>query len=208
MGLIDLIETRLLTLLEPVLKPIRPLIKIFTVLRDNTIGIFDAGSDLLKEIESEYDQIRHFSARPEWKNRVISVPAVIQHVEDLTQIPSQVVAAFKDLIQNLRQKVDTTAFETDELEGIEDLRGIIRRLGARFAAVLERILGILTLVVDSLVTIRSTIDDLKTIVDAVRTVRENLEHLDGLFLTQKNPRKLLRTQDGEAFRIRVGSLHT
>lgn len=207
MALIDTIEAALLRLLEPIFKPLRPLVQLFTKLRDSTVGIFDAASTLLHDIGDEYDKIKHFDARPEWKNRVISVPAVFQHIQDLAQVPSQVIAAFKDLVNTLKTKIDPAAFNVDELEGLDDLRGLFKRFGSKLAAGFEKVLGVVALLADALVAIRSTIDDLQTIVDAVRTIRENLEHLDGLFLPQKNPRKLLRTQDGETFKIRVGSLH-
>jgi predicted Zn-dependent protease with MMP-like domain len=179
-----------------------------TRLKDNTIGLLDASTHLVISVETEYEAIKNFKSRPEWKNRVISVPKAIENITALAQVPSQVATAIKDLIQQVRSKVSTEAFNVDELEGIEDLRGLFTRLGGRLAQGFEKILGIVAIIVDALVTCRATIDDLQSIVDAIKTVRQDLENLDGFFLTQKNPRKLLRTQDGETFNIRVGSLHS
>ena len=201
------IENKILSLLSPILGPLKGIISIATKFRDNTTGILDAATSLIKEVEDEYSAIKNFKERPEWKNRVISVPHVINSVTELAKLPSIVIAAFKDLITQVRSKLQPAAVELEDVEGLEDLRALGLKLGSRIATIFEKVLGWVTLVLDALVTIRSAIDDLKTIVDAIRTVREDLENLDGLFLTQKNPRKSEQLLDGGTIKIRVGSLH-
>ena len=54
---------------------------------------------------------------------------------------------------------------------------------------MEKLLGAVALIVDALITIQSTIDDLQKIVDEVTLVREDLENLDAIFLPQNSKRK-------------------
>ena len=188
----------------PFLRPIRALIVLFTKFKDNTVGIFDAASTLIEDTTDEYIQIRDFKSRPQWRNRVISVPKAVENIQKLVEVPNQVLTAFKDLVNQLKQKLDPGAFKLDDLEGIEDLRAFIGKFGSKFAAGAEKLLGAVALIVDALVTIRAVIDDLQSIVDAVKTVREDLENLDGLFLQQNNPRKIVTATSN----IRVGHLHS
>lgn len=208
MGLLDFIERKIIELLSPLLGPLRPLFTLFIRFRDNTIGILGAAQTLVSDVKTEYDQIKNFELRPAWKNRIISVPVAIQNIKDLAQVPSICADAFRDLVNQLRTKLQPASFELDDLEGIEDLRGILGKLGGRLAAGFEKLLGAVALIIDALVTIRATITDLQTIVDQIRTVREDLENLDGVFLQQKNPRRIEHLSDGGSIKIRVGNLHS
>jgi len=134
---------------------------------------------LIAEVEDEYDKIVHFDIQPHWRSRVISVPKVMENIKQLAALPTQVIDAVKDLIQNFKTRMQNT-------ELIE--------AGEEFLPVLGQVFAIATLIAEILLAIRSTIDDLKTIVDAIKTVREDLENLDGLFLQQHNARKFLSTR--------------
>lgn len=208
MGLIEIIEDRFIRLLSPILGPLRPLVALFTKFRDNTVGILDAASHLIETALTEYDEIKNFKSKPEWKNRVISVPKVLDNITELAQIPSRIASSVRDLISQLKGKLQPAKFSLDDLEGIEDLRGIFGKLGTKLAAGFEKLLGAIALIVDALVTIRATIDDLQTIVDSISTVRQDLENLDGLFLSQKNPRRVEQLAEGGTIKIRVGNLHS
>jgi hypothetical protein len=207
MGLLSAIEDRLGALLDPILRPIKPLVQLVTQFRESTVGIFDALTELVNSAIEEYEQIKNLKTNPAWKNRVISVPHVIENIQALVAIPHEVATAVRDLVNQVKGKLNIETFNLDELEGIEDLRGIFTKLGGRLAAGLEKVLGWAALIIDALVTIRASITDLQTIVDSIRTVREDIENLDLIFLPQKNPRKPLETVDGDIFKIRVGSLH-
>lgn len=204
MSLIDSLEERLIRLLSPILRPIRGLVSIFTKFKDNTVGILDAATHLIQSATDEYEKIKDFSLKPEWKHRVISPEKVIENIQALIEVPRKVLAAFNDLVNQLRGKLAPEAFNVDELEGIEDLRGLFTKLGSRLARGFEKVLGIITLVVDALVSIRSTIDDLQSIVDSIETVRKDLEGFDLLFLPQNNKRKTVTAKSV----IRVGALHS
>jgi len=208
MALLQTIEDRLSGLLAPLLGPIRPLVTLVTKFRDNTTGILGAAQTLVTTVEEEYGQFKKLTLKPQWRHRVISVEAVIEKVQQLVAVPQKIAGAIKDLISQLRSKLEPTKINLDELEGIEDLRGVFSKFGARLAQGLEKLLGILALIVDALVTIRSTIDDLQTIVDGIKTVREDFENLDLIFLQQKNPRRIEKLVDGGDIKIRVGKLHS
>ena len=208
MGLLQLLEDKIIQLLQPILRPIQPLITIFTSLKENTIGIFTAGTELTDSIKALLDSIEHFQEKPHVKSRVISLPRIVTNIQELVALPGQVVDAFKDLWNTLKNKIDPeTAFDVEELEGLEDLRAIVTKFGSAIAEGFEKFLGIFALIVDSLVAIRSSITDIQTLVDAAQTVVDDLTNLDLVFLPQNNPRKTLALEDGGTIRIRVGNLH-
>jgi len=207
-GLTDLIWNKIVELLQPILGPLRPLVKIFGALKENTIGILSAAQKLVDSTEQVISDVRNFKAKPQFKNRVISVPRAVDNVQALFAIPDRIIAAVKDLVSQLRNKVDPAAFNVEELEGLEDLRGIIRKFGTKLAAGFEKLLGIASLIVDALVTIRASIDDLQTIVDSLQEIVSDFSNLDGLFLPQNNPRRTEALREGGSIKIRVGSLHS
>jgi DNA repair ATPase RecN len=152
------------------------------------------------------EKIRDFKSRPAWKNRVVSVPRVIDNIQQLVAVPNEVFTAVRDLFQQLKGKIEPGTFNPEEIEGLEDLRGAFSRLGPKITGAFEKVLGVLAIILDSLVTVRQVIDDLKTIVDDVKKVREDLENLDGLFLPQNNKRKTIQSDIGP-LSVRVGKLH-
>jgi hypothetical protein len=207
MGLFDWFENQVLILLQPILRPIQPLITIFTKFKDSTIGILDAATQLNDSVRQVIDTVVHFQEQPHIKSRVISLPRVVQNAQELVSLPGQIIDALKEMWDSLRNKLTPDAFDVEELEGLEDLRAIVTKFGTKISAGFEKILGIVSIVVDALVTIRTTIDDLQTIVDAVQTVIDDVENLNGIFLPQDNPRKTVALAEGGSVRFRIGNLH-
>jgi len=208
-AILDTITSRLLSLLEPVLKPVRSIVGLLVGFKDKTVNLLDDFTNLINSAVAEYEKIKNFKSRPQWKNRVVSVPRVLQNVTVLAAVPAELLNAIKDLIANVKSRFTGGSSDlTDEdLAGIEDVRGLLTRLGPKLARVGEKLLGVVTIVVDTISTLSNTIADLQTIVDDVTKVREDLENLDGIFLPQNNKRRVLTTTSGETFNIRVGSLH-
>jgi hypothetical protein len=207
MGLFDWFEAKIIELLQPIIRPIQPLITIFTKFRDSTIGILDAASQLNDSVRTVIDTVVHFQEQPHIKSRVISLPRVVQNVQELVALPGQIISALEEMWSNLKGKLTPDAFDVEELEGLEDLRAIVTKFGTKISAGFEKILGVVSIIVDSLVTIRTTIDDLQTIVDAVQTVIDDVENLNGIFLPQSNPRKTLQLVEGGSIKVRLGNLH-
>lgn len=206
--LTDRLLAQLADKLAPIIGPVKGLFNLFTKFKDETLGVFQKGDALFEEVLSEYTKIRDFKSQPAWKNRVISVPRAIDNIQNLIQVPSQIVSAAKDLFAQFKGKFQTAEVpEIEDVEGLEDLTKLFKGLGGKIATGFEKALGFLAIVLDAIVTVNQVLDDLKTIVDDVKQVREDLENLDGLFLPQHNRRKTIQSDDGP-IRLRIGKLHS
>jgi len=161
------------TLLQ-IVDQVRQIVGVFINIKDYTVGAFTEGMALIQDVETAWDDIVHFDLNPKWNSRVISVPKVFVNIKELAQIPQTVIDAVKGLIQDFQNRAELT-------EALE--------AGEEMLPVLGQIFGIATLIAEFLLEVRKVIDDLKSIVDAIKTVVEDLSHLDGLFLQQKNPRQ-------------------
>jgi hypothetical protein len=176
--------------LGAIIDEIKKIVDVVLHIRDYTVGVVEDVTALIQEITSEVDAIKNFRFQPAWKNRVISVPRVIENVQQLIALPGIVVSAVKDLISNIRGRIAAT-------EAAEAVEAVIPGLG--------QAAGIVTLVCEVLVIIKGSVADLKTVVDAIQTVRKDIEDLDLIFLPNRNPRKVLTL---EKVKVRIGKLHT
>jgi hypothetical protein len=178
--------------IQAIIDEVKRIIDVIIHIRDYTVGVVEDVTALIEEVTSEVDKIRNFKFQPAWKNRVISVPRVIDNVKQLIALPGIVIGAVKDLISNIRTRISAT-------EAAEAVEEVIPGLG--------QAAGIVTLICEILIIIKGTVADLKTIVDAVQTVRKDIEDLDLIFLPNRNPRKVEQLSAGGSIKIRVGSLH-
>jgi hypothetical protein len=143
------------------------------------VELFSEVERLITDVEQEVDAIRHFDVNPHWKNRVISVPTMIENIQRFPELFHTIVDAGKDLVTQIKEKVNAVPeANPEELELLPE----------KFAQFGEKIAAWLGMFLDALTTIKQAVADLNTIVDSIREIREDLENLDGLFLTQKNPR--------------------
>jgi len=149
-------------------------------------SIFGKVEQLISDVEDEVQQIENFQFDPKWKTRVISVPRAIDQIDQLIQVPGQIVDSIKDIVSLIKDKLNTPEeIEPDEMsKDLEDL-------GLKLGKGCEKVLGWLTLIVDAVLTIDQGLDDLNTIVDGIRQIREQIEHLDALFLPQGNTKILV-----------------
>jgi gas vesicle protein len=142
--------------------------------------LFSSVQSLITDVENEIDQIKHFDVNPHWRNRVISVPTAIENIQRFPELFTTIADAVKDLVSQIKEKVSTAPeVNPDELQMLPE----------KFAQFGEKIAAWLGMFLDALVTIKQAVNDLHIIVDSIREIREDLENLDGLFLTQKNPRR-------------------
>ena len=95
----------------------------------------------------------------------------------------------------------------EDVESSGGISALLRKFPA-LAKGLEKLLGVLGLIVQALDAIATTIDDLQQIVDELKALRLEFEKLDTIFLSQSNKRKTLRLADGSSIRVRVGKLHS
>jgi len=196
---------------QPILAPLKPVIKVLTDLKGSTIGLFDKVTHLSTTIKEEYDAIRNFKEDLHWRGRVVNAPEVVKKVKRLADIPSEVAGKIKDLIVRIKEQSpggrspgELADEAVADLEGIEDFRGLLTKWVPKLAKGGERLLGVLAILVDVLVAWNAAIDDMQTIVDDVKEVRLDIEKLDLIFLPQNHARRYLKLEDGRTIRIRIG----
>jgi|SRR5215467_445058 len=156
-------------------------------------GTFSAALKLFNSTVSEFNAWKNFKEDIRLKSRVVNIERAIQKTRDLI---SGLIAAWKsvlDLFKKLRN-IELTA----DADIVESATGI----GLPVALV-----NTIVLIVEVLDLVRSVIDDVQAIVDEITRIREAIETADTIFLTQRNPRKTLKLQDGGSIKVRVGNLH-
>src|SRR5215471_5742142 len=73
---------------------------------NHLLTLFDRINRLISDIETEVHEVENFAFNPHWKTRVISVPIAYQKIHRLsTEIPREIINAVKDVIQQIRNKV-------------------------------------------------------------------------------------------------------
>lgn len=196
--------------IQPILGPLKPLLKLLGDVRGSTIGLFDKITKLANTCTTEYNEIKNFKEDLHWRGRVVNAPQVVKKVKRLADIPAEVANAVKDLIATIRDQAggrtpsETAGDAVDALEGIEDFRGALTRFAPKLLKVGEKLLGFLAIAVECLVAWNRTIDDLQTIADDVREVRLDIEKLDLIFLPQNHARRWVTLEDGRRTRWRIG----
>lgn len=153
--------------------------RLFTDFKNTTLGIVGKAQTIVSGVETEFNAIKNFQYEPHWRTRVISVPRAIDATQAFfTEVPDDIISSVRDIISLVKDKIEPTEFNLEE----------IKFLPTKIARVLEKILGFVSLIVDTLVTIDQLFDDLNKIVDAARRIREEIEGLDTLFLPQGRPK--------------------
>jgi methyl-accepting chemotaxis protein len=218
-SLLGQLEERLLKFLAPVLNPAIHLFNEAKTFLERLTTLLDRVHTLVQDTQDAYSKIRHFSLKPHWKNRVISVPRVVENIQNLLAIPDQVISAVKDLVNNIRSSVPDSTQAAADAEDIanaaaeaEDLSKFVGKFSGKFGPKLakgfEKSVGIFAIAFDALTKISATVDDLQSVIDAINALVDDLNNLDGIFLPQKNPRRTEALRSGGSIKIRVGNLHT
>lgn len=144
---------------------------------------------LISDVEDEVQQIKDFSFDPKWRTRVISVPIAYEKIHRLaTEIPTEIIDAVKDLVEKVRSRVEAGSGGTEDFDAT-DLDADLKLIPEKLAKCGEKILGFVTLLFDAVDTISSMVDDLQTLVDDFREIRQDIENLDAIFLSNSSPRK-------------------
>jgi chromosome segregation ATPase len=191
-----------------------PLGKLFDSLKqtyDHLTTIFDAAQKLKDSIVAEVVGWKNFKQDIRLRQRVVQVESAIQKTRDLIEGIPEAWRSIQDLIKQIRSQI-TEGNPVEEAEAAaEDLEsGGIKSLLEKFpklAKGLEKVLGVLAVIIQALEAIRSAIDDIQTVVDELKRLRLEIEKLDTIFLAQSNKRKTLKLDDGSSIRIRLGKLH-
>jgi hypothetical protein len=123
-------------------------------------------------------------------------------------------ASIQDLAKSFKETVKGGGDPQAEAEEVAADLGDLSNAGEsllkklpKLSRGLEKLLGVVSLIVEAVITWSSAIDDLQSIVDAIRDVRIEVETGDTLFLSQKNKRRVVQLEDGSSIKIRLGNLH-
>ena len=162
--------------------------------KDKTLHLFDDIRTLVSDCETIVSDIQHFSINPKWNSRVIQVPKMIDHIQQLYDVPMKIVTDVKDLVRLLKEKIEPAEVN---LEDVKALDGVPTKL----LRACEKILGWATLIIDSLLAIESAVADLQDIATQLRQTLEDLNGLDALFLPQSSTKKTV----DKHFRTRIRS---
>lgn len=141
----------------------------------NTLETFISnGTSLVLNCITEFEKIKNFEFDPRWNSRVISVPRLKDNLDELIQIPMDIVDTAKKMVDECKKKLEPAEFEPEDLKFLPE----------EFGKFLGKVLGWAGLVIDCFVSWNQAIVDAQHIVDDIRKLRENIENLDGLFLPQ------------------------
>ncbi len=189
------------TKLEPFWAPLKPVIKVLTDLRGSTIGLFDKITKLANSLREEYEAIKNFKEDLHWRGRVVNAPQVVKKIKRLQEIPLEVVAKVKDMVKQIQDQFPEGAEPANlaedaakSLEGFEDFAGALERIVPKLAKGGEKLLGVVAILVQVLVSWNLLIEDMQTIVDDVKEVRLDVEKLDLIFLPQNNARQYVNVE--------------
>jgi hypothetical protein len=190
------------------------LVKKITQGVEHVTTLFDRITRLVESVKSEISEFSNWRENLTFKHRVINVPRAIEKSQDLVtgvrdawQAILGLVRDFEETIKggNAQAEAEEMAAEIGEVENIG--ASLLKRL-PKLAKGLEKMLGVVTLIVDNVILWSDAIDKLQTIVDEVTRLREAVETGETIFLSQRNPRRIVQVVGGKSIKIRVGNLHS
>jgi len=180
---------------------------------DKLTGVLQSAETLKDSIVEEINGWKSFKQDIRLAQRVIQIERAIQKTRDLIEgIPAawrsivEIVKTFRAQIGGESNPVEDTEAIVEDVESSGGISALLRKFPA-LAKGLEKLLGVLGLIVQALDAIATTISDLQQIVDELKALRLEFEKLDTIFLSQSNKRKTLRLEDGSRIRVRIGKLH-
>ena len=222
MGLIQNIEDRILEAVKNFFKPvIGPIQKLWKLIKDFFTALIDLVPEtiaLVRLIISEVQAWKNFRENINFKTGVINLQSakerIFQLIDEITQGWKSLVdlftSGFKLPVRSVNEAVDAltevvTAFE--DFFGKTGLEVALRRLGGTLEKAGGKVFEVLALIQAVAEEALKVVRELHDIVQATKDIRETFETGEGLFLSQKNPRRKVALADGSSIRIRVGNLH-
>ena len=178
------------------------------------LTLVDRINTLVSSVITEVDAFRNWKEDVRIKSRVINVPIALTRTADLVTEVENAWNSIIDLAKSFKETVKGGGDPQAEAEEVAADLGDLSNVGEsllkklpKLSKGLEKLLGVVSLIVEGIITWSDAIDDLQSIVNAVRDLRIEVETGDTLFLSQKNKRKVLQLADGSSIKIRVGNLH-
>ena len=222
MGLLDNLENRLLDAIKRLFSPIiSPLTKLWKVIKSFCSALIDVIPDtisLVRLIISEVQAWKSFRQGINFKTGVINLQSAKKRIEQLIQEIVQGWNSLKDLftdgfklpIKSVNEMADAaqevaTAFE--DFFGKFGLTEFLQRLGPTLEKAGGKVLEVLALLEATAEAALRVVHQINDIVTALKDIRETFQTGEGLFLSQKNSRKVVQLADGGSVRFRVGNLH-
>lgn len=222
MGLIQDIESRLLSAIKKLFEPvITPLVKLWNILKGFFAAIIDLIPEtiqLVKDVIFEVNAWRQFRQNISFKSGVINLQSVRDAIEDLVQefidawhaLVGLFTDGFKLPLKSVSEAADAAeevvvAFE--DFFGKVGLREAIQKLSTSLEKAGGKALEILAIIQAVAEAALRVVRQLQTIVNAARDARELFQTGKGLFLQQNNRRRVLKLDDGTSIKIRLGNLH-
>ena len=156
--------------------------------------VVDALVEASGKAKQQLHDFEHFDFNPKFATSVISIPKAIEGVNDLW-----------DTIRNrLLEKFTTIVAETEGV--IQGLRHLPAR--APGEPIIQHTALVLSIIHAYNEELAKLITDILDFTQTIDDIKHRIETLDDLFLSQKNPRKVVKLADGETVKIRVGNLHS
>ena len=133
-------------------------------------------SNSIEQFKAQIEDLVDFEFNPKWKTRVISVPFVIDNLQDLRD---SLIEDFKTAISDLEHKFnDLKNFTTNVPDPGDPGTGIAFANAFNWVIYMIKVVEAIGPALQSLLDITQIID----------TLKHAVEDLDPLFLTQSNPR--------------------
>lgn len=181
----------------------------------HVLTLLDRIDRLVASIKEEIAAFSNWKEDIRFKSRVINLPKAVEKTRDLVTGLKTAWTAILDLVSSLRDVIKGGGDPKAEAEELAADAGDLENIGSRLLAKLpklgklfEKMLGVVTLIVDAIIQWSDMVDELQTVVDQVKRIRLEIESLESVFLSQKNPRRTLQLKDGSSIKIRVGNLHS
>jgi len=221
-GLIQQLEETLLNkltaLFQPVITPLEHLWNILKSFFTAVIQVVPETIALVQLVRSEVFEWKNFRESINFKAGVINVQSVQDRIQ---QLIDELVAGwhalvhlftdgFKITVKPLSDAEEAAAELADLFEGLGKfgLKDFLTKIGPKLEKAGGKILEVLAIIQAVAEELLKVVRELHDIVQAVKDVRETFETGEGLFLSQKNRRRLVTLDDGSTMKIRVGNLHT
>ena len=202
----------LFTAVQTFLGPFGKLFDSLKTTYTHVTNIYSSAQALVTSVTNEINAWRNFKQDIRFKSRVVNLESAATKTRDLIAGIPAAWRAIVDIVKNFKQQLSGEANPIEEAEAAsQDIEASgVKALLTKFPALaraLERVLGVLAIIIQALEAITNTIDDIQTIVDEITRLRLEIEKLDTIFLSQSNKRKSLKLADGGSIRVRLGKLH-
>jgi phage-related protein len=221
-GLLGDLENRLLKAVADFFKPvISPVLKLWKLIKDFFTALIDLIPEtiaLVQLIISEVKAWKSFRENINFKTGVMNLQSakdrILQLIDEIKQgwnsLQDLFTSGFKLPIKSVNEAVDAltevvTAFE--DFFGKTGLEVALKRLGSTLEKAGGKVFEVLAIIQAVAEEALKVVREVHDIVQALKDIRETFQTGEGLFLSQKNSRKVVKLEDGTSMRIRVGNLH-